>query len=87
MRGDPKPPVVLSRETLMPISVVASLLIGAFWIRGAMADVQHEVSLLRRDLSQMQVQDADRISKRELRAWILLLRAQNPTIQIPEPPG
>lgn len=51
----------MTRRTRAP----APLLVGAFWIRGALADVQHEVSLLRRDLSQIQATGANSIACRE----------------------
>ncbi len=77
----------IDRETLMPLGVVISLLAGAWWIGVRMSDVQHEVALLRRDLSQMQTISADALTRREWRAWVALLRAQNPALTIPELPG
>ena len=82
-----KSPLVLSRDTLMPIGVVVSLLVGAWWIGARMSDVQHEVALLRRDLSQIQTTAADSITRREWRAWVMLFRSENPTLKVPELPG
>lgn len=77
----------IDRDTLMPLGVVVSLLAGAWWIGTRMSDVQHEVSLLRRDLAQMQASSSEALTKRELRAWVELLRARNPAIAVPELPG
>lgn len=77
----------LDRETLMPMGVVVSLLMGAWGIGSRMADVSHEVAMLRRDLSQMQRDSTESMTRREWRAWVIVLRAQNPTLTIPDLPG
>ena len=77
----------LDRETLVPLGLVCSLLVGAWWIGARMSDVQHEVALLRRDLNQMQTMTGESITRRDRRACLQLLKAQNPVLVVPELPG
>lgn len=76
--------LVLSRETLMPLGVVVSLLAGAIYIGGTMAGVQHEIAMLRKDLVSLQTELRLTIHEREFRAWVELLRALNPSLAVPD---
>ena len=68
---------VISKDTLMPVSFVVTLVAGLFWMSSKLTDIEIK-------LDKMETKLEDQWSSTEMENWSLKLKMANPTIDIPE---
>jgi len=68
---------ILSKDTLMPVSFVVSLMVGLLWLSSKLNDIEVK-------LDQMETKLEDQWSSTEMENWSLKLKLKNPDLQIPE---
>ena len=68
---------VISKDTLMPVSFVVTLVARLFWMSSKLTDIEIK-------LDKMETKLEDQWSSTEMENWSLKLKMANPTIDIPE---
>lgn len=69
--------LTLSRETLMPISMVIAICGGVVWISTQLNNINYKLDMLESKLQ-------DQWTTRDMENWGLRLKMQNPNIIIPD---
>lgn len=69
--------LTLSRETLMPISMVIAICGGVVWISTQLNNINYKLDMLETKLE-------DQWTTRDMENWGLRLKMQNPDIIIPD---
>lgn len=69
--------LTLSRETLMPISMVIAICGGVVWISTQLNNINYKLDMLETKLQ-------DQWTTRDMENWGLRLKMQNPNIIIPD---
>ena len=67
----------INRDTLIPISMVITLISGVLWLSGKFNDIELQLDKMERKLE-------DQWSATEMENWSLKLKMRNPDIEIPE---
>lgn len=70
-------PVVLSKDTLVPISFVVMLFAGMFWMSNKFTSIEVKMDQIERKID-------DQWSGTEMENWSLKLKMANPEIEIPD---
>ena len=68
---------VISRETLLPISLVFMLCAGVVWINSTLLEINYKLDTIEGKLE-------DKFTRSEMDKWILRFQLENPEISIPE---
>ncbi len=80
--------LVLSRDTLLPIgaviAIVGTLLVLSWQARGALAEIQKDISERPTREEVQKMLGADASWEDNMRTWIRVFRAQEPTLKIPD---
>ena len=84
---------IISKETLVPISLVCVILGAALWMDRRMSGMEHTHALeaavinLKLDAIQtaMDARTGDRWSASDMAHWSDLLKASNPSLSVPAP--
>lgn len=83
-----RPPLfTLDKATLVPIGLLVSVVLASIgattWIQGTLLDLKHQIDLLGSRLESMAIRDSDAWRLHDQAAWIELLSARNPSLNIP----
>lgn len=89
MASDDKRPLVLSRETLLPLGAVLALvgtLLWAVWSAASgLARIERSIEARpTRDEVRDMLKERNGWSTEDMRLWIRLFRAQEPALKIPD---
>jgi len=76
MNDQQKRPVI-SKETLLPMSLVMALCGGVVWINSTLLEIDYKLETIEKKLE-------DKFTRSEMDNWILRFRLENPNISIPE---
>ena len=68
---------VISKETLLPISLVFILCAGVVWINSTLLEINYKLDTIEGKLE-------DKFTRSEMDKWILRFQLENPEISIPE---
>ena len=68
---------VISKETLLPISLVFILCAGVVWINSTLLEINYKLDTIEEKLE-------DKFTRSEMDKWILRFQLENPEISIPE---
>ena len=82
----------LTRDTLIPIGLVAGIVVaiatGAVWLNTKLQAINFEMAMVRQELSavskKLEEDQREHWSTRDMELWTKLLRAQNPSMKIPD---
>lgn len=86
------PPMVLSRSTLVPAGVAASVMIAVIsltlWLGGRFSDLEYSVQALGVQVERLQVQlergQTNAWTRDQQMTWAELLKARNPALVVPD---
>ena len=95
MSTSTSPPITISKQTLMPLGVVAGvgiLLASAGWSAASqLSSLRHEVEMNRLTIEATRVTieraAGDRWTRSDMRLWVSEHRAANPGVKVPDVPG
>lgn len=68
---------VISKETLLPMSLVLLLCTGVVWINSTLLEINYKLDTIEEKLE-------DKFTRSEMDKWILRFQLENPEINIPE---
>jgi len=68
---------VISKETLLPMSLVLLLCTGVVWINSTLLEINYKLDTIEEKLE-------DKFTRSEMDKWILRFQLENPEISIPE---
>ena len=68
---------LISKDTLMPLSMVIALCGGVIWISNQLGSINHKLDLLEQKLE-------DQWTVRDMENWALKLKLENPEITLPD---
>lgn len=73
----------LNEKTKVPLGLVITTLIafvgGAIWINNSLNQIRSELTFIKYSVS-------SQFTMRDMELWIMKLRAENPTVKVPELP-
>lgn len=89
--GDARP-TRLNQKTLLPIGLAFGIMVtfitATWWLRGALSEITYSTNTLGDRIGRLEKalseQSEDRITKRDLQAFAMMLKAANPTLNIPD---
>ena len=67
----------ITRETLLPVSLVAAICAGVIWINTTLIEINYKLETIEAKLE-------DKFTKSEMENWILRFKMENPNITIPK---
>lgn len=78
----------VEKSTLIPIGTILAVVITAtVWLQGTLLDLTYKIDALKLQVQTMQSGMTDRWTQSEMKNWVDLLIARNPTLQIPPVPN
>ena len=67
----------ITKETLLPVSLVAAICAGVIWINSTLIEINYKLETIEAKLE-------DKFTKSEMENWILRFKMENPNITIPK---
>ena len=83
---------IISKQTLVPLSMAAALVIAAWWVSNATHKVELQLLVMNNRIGQLEEHvgefkeaTSDRWRRADMIQWAKMLAAGNPEMKIPEP--
>lgn len=81
-------PHIISQNALLPIGAAIAIMIGgissAVWLNGTLLNIGYKLDGLVSRMDRLEGAGGDRWTGTDMRNWVAILQARNPTLAIPE---
>jgi len=83
----------INKQTLIPLSMVAAIVLGAMWVSNAQQDVEiqlltmsNRIENLEKTMGEISTVMSDGVLEKDFDRWARALAVSNPELEVPEPP-